>query len=207
MTVRSLVELQQADVYSLTTSSLSRLNRMGMKSAQNIIASLDKSKKTTLAKFIFALGIRDVGETTARILADYFKSFNLLTKANQEELLTIHDVGPVVAKNIVDFFQETHNQSAIEKLIQSGVHWPENQTEKNSQTLMGKIFVLTGTLVHLTREQATEALLAKGATVTNSVSKKTSYVVAGAEAGSKLEKARELNISVLSEAELLEMLA
>jgi DNA ligase (NAD+) len=197
-----------ADVYRLSLADLTQLERMGQKSAENLLAALEKSKRTTLARFLFALGIREVGEATARVLAQYFGDFSKLRQANEETLQQVEDVGPVVAAHIVSFFHEPHNQQVIAQLLEQGVHWPAPTAAKgvSSQALAGKRFVLTGKLETMTREEAKEALLALGAGVSESVSGKTDFVVAGSEAGSKLARAQELGVKVLNEAQLRQLL-
>ncbi len=196
------------DLYRLDWPTLARLDRMGEKSAQNLIDAIDKSRNTTLARFIFALGIRNVGEATARDLALHFGSLDALMKANDAQLMEVPDVGPVVAESITQFFAEPHNCEVIEGLRRAGVHWPENENyrARAGGSLSGKLFVLTGTLASLTREAAKEKIAAAGGKVSGSVSKKTDYVVAGADPGSKLEKAQELGIPVLDEAGFMALL-
>lgn len=191
-----------ADLYRLGFMSLVQLERMGEKSAQNLLASIEKSKKTTLARFIFALGIRHVGETTGKDLAQHFQSIDALITASYEQLLEVKDVGPTVAQSIIEFMAESHNREVIEALIASGI---ECQVEKKQivDAVAGKTFVLTGTLPTLSREQAKDMLEKAGAKVAGSVSAKTDYVVAGADAGSKLEKAEQLGIEVIDELTLL----
>jgi len=206
-----------ADLYALTLEQLAGLERMGEKSAQNLLNGIAASKKTTLARLIYALGIRNVGEATARDLAQHFGSLDVLMQALPDEadaqkleiarrldLLTqVPDVGPVVAQSIVDFFAEAHNREVVSALIAAGVNWPA--IEINAQVegpFTGKTFVLTGTLPTLSRDEAAALIVKAGGKVTGSVSKKTSVVVAGAEAGSKLTKAEELGIAVWSEDDL-----
>ncbi|MDQ9171518.1 NAD-dependent DNA ligase LigA [Oxalobacteraceae bacterium R-40] len=195
-----------ADLYKLGFSSLVELDRMAEKSAGNILAALEKSKKTTLARFIYALGIRHVGESTAKELARHFGNLDALLAASEEQLLQVADIGPVVARSIRMFIDDPLNIELIEQLRASGVTWEEAAPEARAQTFAGKTFVLTGTLPNLTREQAAAKIEAAGGKVTGSVSKKTSFVVAGEDAGSKLEKARELGIPVIGEPELLALL-
>lgn len=202
--VEQLVELNMinspADLYTLTLSQLANLDRMGEKSAQNILDALAKSKKTTLARFIYALGIRDVGEATAKQLAKHFGDLAVLYQVNQDDLQQVDDIGPIVAQHILAFFAEKHNQSVIEKLLSVGVHWDAIKKVAATLPLSGKTFVLTGTLSTLTRDEAKEKLEQLGAKVAGSVSAKTSYVVAGVDAGSKLTKANELGVPVMDEA-------
>ena len=194
-----------ADLYRLGFMSLVQLERMGEKSAQNLLASIEKSKKTTLARFIFALGIRHVGETTGKDLAQHFQSIDALITASYEQLLEVKDVGPTVAQSIIEFMAESHNREVIEALIASGI---ECQVDKKQivDAVAGKTFVLTGTLPTLSREQAKDILEKAGAKVAGSVSAKTDYVVAGADAGGKLEKAQQLGVAVIDEAQLLQLL-
>jgi DNA ligase (NAD+) len=193
-----------SDVYSLTVEQLAGLERMAEKSASNLVAALEKSRDTTLERFIYALGIREVGESTAQILAREFGDMKPLMKADIETLQAIHDIGPVVAQRIVDFFAEPHNRDVIDKLIAAGIHWPA--VEKPEHTpLAGKTFVLTGTL-SMPRDAMKAKLQAAGARVSGSVSKKTDYVVAGESPGSKYDKAIELGVEVLDEAACLKLL-
>ncbi|MCL2876038.1 MAG: NAD-dependent DNA ligase LigA [Betaproteobacteria bacterium] len=197
-----------ADLYALTVPVLASLDRMGEKSAENLIHAIEKSRRSNLARFIFALGIRNVGESTARDLARHFGSFSALQNADVGALENIPDVGPVIAESIVDFFAEMHNREEIARLTDAGVHWEEHEGTANAPTglLVGKLFVLTGTLPGLTREGAKELIEAAGGKVSSSVSKKTSYVIAGEEAGSKLGHAQELGITILDEAKLFQLL-
>jgi DNA ligase (NAD+) len=191
-----------ADLFNLGFSTLAELDRFAEKSAQNLLDSLEKAKKTTLARFIYALGIRHVGESTAKDLARHFGSLDPLMNASLDELLEVKDVGPVVAEAIHQFFAEEHNRTVIEQLRAPGkVTWPEGPPAPRAPqgVLAGKTVVLTGTLASLSRDEAKELLEAAGAKVAGSVSKKTDYVVAGTEAGSKLAKAEELGIPVLDE--------
>lgn len=195
------------DLYRLGLSSLAALDRMAEKSAQNVLAALEKSKSTTLQRFLFGLGIRNVGESTARDLAKHFGKLDAIMDASVEELLQVKDVGPVVADSIHTFFAQPHNREVVEQLRACGVHWEEGEpVEKAPQILAGLTVVLTGTLPTLGRDVAKDMLETAGAKVSGSVSKKTSYVVAGAEAGSKLAKAEELGVPVLDEAGMLALL-
>ena len=202
-----------ADIYRLDIHTLANLDRMGEKSAQNIIEALVKSKKTTFPRFIYALGIRNVGESTAKDLARHFGSISAIQNASLEELQQVPDVGPVVAESIVDFFSETHNQEILSSLIAPeeegglGIHW-EIETAKTDATgvLNGKTFVLTGTLPSISREDAKQMIENLGGKVSGSVSKKTNFVVVGADAGSKLIKAQELGIQILDEIAFLNMI-
>lgn len=194
-----------ADIYDLTLHELKSLERMGTKSSQNLLEQIEKSKHTTLPKFLYALGIREVGEATARQLALHFKSLDDLRKATKEDLQQVPDIGPVVAQHIVNFFHEKHNHTILSKLIRSGIHWDAVKEPENS-TFAGKTFVLTGTLESMSRDEAKQKLETLGAKVSGSVSVKTDYVVVGAEAGSKLAKAKELGVKILNESEFLRML-
>jgi len=196
-----------ADIYKLDLNTLSNLERMANKSAQNILNALEASKQTTLARFIYALGMRNVGEATAKDLAKHFGNLPALMAAGTEKLLEVNDVGPVVAESITNFFSEAHNQSVIAKLISAGITWPVTEGKQTSSgILLGKTFVLTGTLPTMSRDSAKELIEAAGGKVSGSVSKKTDYVVAGTEAGSKLDKAQELGVTILDEAGLLALL-
>lgn len=187
-----------ADIYDLQLEQLKNLERMGEKSAQNVLAEIEKSKKTTFSRFLYALGIREVGESTAKLLAKHFTHLHALQSASAEELQAIPDIGPVVAAHITHFFQETHNREVIAKLLKRGIHWEEVKTNDNLP-LQGQTFVLTGTLTAMSRDEAKAALEKLGAKVAGSVSTKTNYVVAGSDPGSKFTKAKELNISILDE--------
>jgi len=195
------------DLYRLGLTALASLERMADKSAQNIVEALEKSKQTTLPRFLFGLGIRHVGEATAKALARHFGKLDAIMDASEEQLLQVADVGPVVAQSIRTFFEQPHNREVVEQLRACGVTWEEGEPAPvDVQPLAGKTFVLTGTLPTLSRDQAKDMLEAAGAKVAGSVSKKTDYVVAGAEAGSKLEKAQALGIAILDEAGLLALL-
>lgn len=195
------------DLYRLGLSGLSALDRMAEKSAQNVLDALEKSKSTTLNRFLFGLGIRNVGEATAKDLARHFGTLDAIMDASTEQLLQVRDVGPIVAESIHTFFAQPHNREVVEQLRACGVRWEEGApAEKAPQVLAGMTVVLTGTLPTLGRDQAKDMLEAAGAKVSGSVSKKTSYVVAGAEAGSKLTKAQELGVPVLDEAGMLALL-
>jgi DNA ligase (NAD+) len=195
-----------ADLYGLTLEQLAGLERMGAKSAENLLNALDKSKVTTLARFLFALGIREVGEATAQALAQHFGELDAIAGADGEALQAVPDIGPVVAQQVAAFFHEHHNREVIRKLQAAGVRWPKLERRAVSSPLAGKTFVLTGTLSAMTRDEAKQRLQALGAKVTGSVSAKTDYVVAGDEPGSKLDKARSLNVKVLDERQFLELL-
>lgn len=195
-----------ADLYRLTEEKLLSLDRFGKKSAANLLEALQKSKETTLARFIYALGIRHVGESTARDLASHFRSLEALMNADAEALLEVNDIGEVIAQSITHFFEEEHNREVISNLLAQGVHWPVPEQNEINEKVSGKTFVLTGTLPSMGREEAKSLLLAQGAKVASSVSKKTDYVVAGAEAGSKLGKAQALGVTVIDEQQMLELL-
>lgn len=195
------------DVYKLGFSHLASLDRMGEKSAHNLLSSLEKSKSTTLPRFVFGLGIRHVGEATAKDLARHFGGIDAIMNASIEQLLQVHDVGPVVAQSLRTFFDQAHNREVVEQLQACGVHWPESDPQgRLDLPLTGHTYVITGTLPTLSREQAQSLLEAAGAKVAGSVSKKTTGVIAGETAGSKLEKALSLNIPVLDEAGLLALI-
>lgn len=197
-----------ADIYKLDLMALSNLDRMATKSAQNILDALQTSKATTLARFIYALGMRNVGEATAKDLAKHFGNLSALMHASVEDLLAVNDVGPVVAESITNFFGEPHNQTVIAELLAAGITWPETEGKQAATgMLVGKTFVLTGTLPNLSRDSAKEMIENAGGKVSGSVSKKTDYVIAGSDAGSKLDKAQELGLAILDEACLLELLA
>ncbi len=196
------------DLYKLGVAKLAALERMGDKSAANLVAAIEASKRTTLARFLYALGIRHVGEATAKDLARHFGALDRIMDASVDELLQVRDVGPVVAQSIRTFFDQPHNREVVEQLRAAGVHWDEHAGAPPAQTLplAGKTFVLTGTLPTLTRDEAKAMLEAAGAKVAGSVSKKTDYVVAGEAAGSKLDRARELGVAVIDEAGLRALL-
>jgi len=197
-----------ADLYALDAATLAELDRMGEKSAQNLIAAIDASRRTTLPRLLFALGIRDVGESTALALAQHFGDIEALMAADEVQIQQVPDVGPVVAAHVARYFADPANRELIAELRARGVEWPPMAAPRAAEMPLGGLtFVLTGRLTQLTREAATEALLALGAKVAGSVSKKTSYVVAGDEAGSKLDKARALGVPVIDEAALAEVLA
>jgi DNA ligase (NAD+) len=203
--IRTLPEL-----YKLGIAKLAALERMADKSAANLVAALDKSKQTTLARFLYALGIRQVGETTAKDLAKHFGSIDRVMDASAEQLLEVHDVGPIVAQSIRTFFDQAHNREVVEQLCAAGITWPEHDgaaADKGPQPLAGQTWVLTGTLPTLSRDDAKALIEAAGGKVAGSVSKKTHGVVAGEEAGSKLDKARELGVQVLDEEALRALLS
>ncbi len=196
---------QPADLYQLTLMELAPLDRMGRKSAQNLLDALNASKRTTLARFLYALGIRDVGRVTAENLAQYFQTLDAIKAANFDMLLEVEDVGPIVAKHVGDFF--TQSFAIVQALIDCGIEWPDHQINSAQDLpLRGKVVVLTGTLPTLSRDQAKEQLHNLGAKVTASVSKKTDMVLAGDKAGSKLDKAQALGITIWQEADLLALI-
>lgn len=193
-----------ADLFKLDLTTLTRLERMGAKSAENALASLEKAKNTTLARFIFALGIREVGEATALNLANHFKTLEALQNADLDALQQVPDVGEVVANRILAFWQEPHNVAVVNDLIQQGVHWDDVEVKEVGENLFkGKTVVLTGTLTQMGRNEAKALLQEMGAKVSGSVSSKTDFVIAGDAAGSKLTKAQELGVAVLTEEEFL----
>jgi DNA ligase (NAD+) len=187
-----------SDLYGLSMDDLAGLERMAEKSASNLLQALEAGKQTTLARFIYSLGVREVGETTAQVLACEFGDLSTLMQTDFERLQSVRDVGPVVAENIVEFFREDHNREVIERLVRAGVNWPAVE-KPQQQPLAGKTFVLTGTL-SVPRNELKEKLQALGAKVTGSVSKKTDYVVAGENPGSKYDKAKALGVTLLDEA-------
>ncbi|KAF0163591.1 MAG: DNA ligase (NAD+) [Rhodocyclaceae bacterium] len=196
-----------ADLYKLGLLAMANLERMAEKSAGNILAAIEKSKTTTLARFIFALGIRNVGEATAKDLARHFGNLDAVMNADVDRLQQVPDVGPIVAASIARFFAEPHNVEVIEQLRAAGVNWPDGAPSAVANSpIAGKTFVLTGTLPTLTRDEAKDMIEALGGKVAGSVSKKTDYVVAGAEAGSKLDKAQALGVSILDETQFRELI-
>lgn len=203
---KELVE-SPADLFSLTASALTMLERMGLKSATNLVQAIEAAKQTTLAKFLYALGIREVGESTAANLARHFKELDALRQASVEQLIEVEDVGAIVAQHVAHFFAQPHNLEVIDKLLAAGVTWPAIEApSEDEQPLKGQTWVLTGTLSQMSRTDAKAQLEALGAKVSGSVSKKTDCVVAGEAAGSKLTKANELGVKVLDEAGLLALL-
>jgi DNA ligase (NAD+) len=198
-----------ADLYRLNADLLAQLERMGEKSAHNLVAAINQSKQTTLARFVYALGIRNVGESTARDLAQHFGNLDALMQADAAVLQQVNDVGPVVAQSVVQFFAEAHNADVIRELRHLGVTWAEHAARAAPATgkLSGKVFVLTGTLPRLTREDAQARIEAAGGKVSGSVSRKTDFVVVGDEPGSKYTKAVELGIEILDESGLLKLLS
>ena len=197
-----------ADLYALDKDELAALERMGDKSAANLITAIEASKSTSLSRFLYALGIRDVGEATAASLASHYGKLDAIVAADEEDLQGVDDVGPIVASRIRAFFDEGHNRDVIKGLRQAGVSWPESEPVASPKdgALVGKTFVLTGALSSMTRDEAKERIQALGGKVTGSVSSKTDYVVAGEKPGSKLAKAQQLGVSVLEENRLRELL-
>ena len=197
-----------ADIFALGAEELAAMDRMGEKSAANLIASIEKSKDTTLPRLLYSLGIREVGEATAASLANYFGGLDAIIAANEEKLVEVDDVGPIVASRIRAFMDEPHNLEVIRNLQASGVNWQESEPQKSTLEgpLTGKTFVLTGTLQHMTRDEAKAAIQALGGKVTGSVSKKTDFLVYGAKAGSKLAKAQKLDVDTLDESALRELI-
>ncbi len=195
------------DIYKLDVLTLANLERMAQKSAQNVVDALNHSKQTTLARFIYGLGIRNVGEATAKDLAAHFGALQAIIHAPSEALLEVNDIGPIVAESILQFFGEPHNREVIASIQALGVHWPETAGKQSATgVLLGKTLVLTGILPNLSRDAAQALIEAAGGKVSGSVSKKTDYVVAGAEAGSKLEKAQSLNVAIIDEAGLMALI-
>ena len=196
------------DLYALDAQALEAMERMGDKSAANLVANLEASKTTTFARFLYGLGIRHVGETTAKDLARHFGNLERLRSASVEQLLEVEDVGPIVAESVHAFFAEPHNVEVIDGLRQAGMAWPETDGTASADPLplAGKTFVLTGTLPTLSRDDAKEMIESQGGKVAGSVSKKTDWLVAGTEAGSKLAKAESLGVAVIDEAALLALL-
>ena len=196
-----------ADLYKLGLVGLAELERMADKSAQNVLAALDKSRATTLARFVYALGIRHVGEATAKELAAHFGALEAMMEATEIQLLAVADIGPVVARSLREFFADAANRETIEQLRAAGVHWVETAgSARETLPLAGQTFVLTGTLPTLTRDAAAAMIEAAGGKVAGSVSKKTTYVVAGSDAGSKLAKAEQLGLAILDETSFLTLL-
>jgi DNA ligase (NAD+) len=196
-----------ADLYGLTEERLVNLERMGKKSAANLVSALEKSKNTTLARFLYALGIREIGEATAHVLAAHFGTLEAIMEVSEEALEAIPDIGPVVAAHIAAFFRQPHHLEVIDRLRKAGIRWQETSAAAGTaRPLSGLSFVITGTLSSMTREQAKERLQAAGAKVASSVSKHTSFVVVGEKPGSKAERARALGVAILDEEGLLQKL-
>jgi DNA ligase (NAD+) len=200
LTERRLVK-NVADIYKLTKDDLLTLERMGDKSAQNVLNEIEASKRLPLERVIYGLGIRFVGERTAEFLAEHFGSLDALMKASEEELQEVNEVGPRIAASIVEFFQEPRNRELVDQLRKSGLTLAGKKKERGTR-LAGKTFVLTGTLSRHSREDARKMIEDAGGRVSGSVSKKTDYVVAGTDAGSKLDKAKELGVAVIGEKEM-----
>ncbi|MDF2185597.1 NAD-dependent DNA ligase LigA [Grimontia hollisae] len=198
-----------ADLFKLTAGQVTMLDRMGPKSAQNLVDALSKAKETTLPRFIYSLGIREVGEATAANLANHFFTFEAIREATEEQLIEVQDVGVIVAKHVVNFFNEEHNKTVIDALLACGITWPaiEQPDENKPQPLAGKTVVLTGTLSQMSRNDAKAALQALGAKVTGSVSAKTDLLIAGEAAGSKLTKAQQLGIEIVDEDGMMRLLS
>ncbi|WP_455375941.1 NAD-dependent DNA ligase LigA [Kaarinaea lacus] len=204
---KGLIE-DAADQYSLTAKQLAGLERMADKSADNVIKALEKSKTTTLARFIYALGIRDVGEATAQNLAQYFADLDAVMKADEESLQDVPDIGPIVAHHIVSFFKQKHNKDVIKKLLKAGVHWPAvSMAVSKDSKIAGKTMVITGTLSTMKRDELKARLQELGAKVTGSVSKNTDYVVVGEDPGSKYDKAQKLGVKILDEKAILKLIS
>jgi DNA ligase (NAD+) len=198
---------RRADERDSTVPETAKAGKVASKWAENLLAAIASSKDTTLERVLFALGIRDVGESTARILAKFFGALEPLMTADETMLREVPDVGPIVARRIIEFFHEPHNREVLAALRKAGVHWPEGPPQRSTEgPLAGKTVVLTGALSAMSRDDAGARLEALGAKVAGSVSKKTSFVVAGEAAGSKLDKARELGVEIWDEARLLEFL-
>ncbi|MCZ6488708.1 MAG: NAD-dependent DNA ligase LigA, partial [Gammaproteobacteria bacterium] len=210
--VEQMVELEMiksiGDLYHLQLSQIAALDRMAEKSAQNLLASLESSKSTTLGRFIFALGIREVGEATAESLANHFRDLDQLIDADVEALQLVEDVGPVVAENVVRFFSQDRNLDIVRGLVEQGIQWPDIAAPKATSELplAGKTFVITGTLEDRTRDQAAALLKARGAKVSSSVSAKTSALIAGEKPGSKVSKAQALGVEVMDQARFEELI-
>jgi DNA ligase (NAD+) len=195
-----------ADLYHLTKKDLTRLERMGEKSASNLVSAIDRSRHPVLWRFLYALGIREVGEATAKALASHFGTLEAIASADEDALQTVPDVGPIVAGHIRSFFEQSHNRETLDALRDAGVEWQEEEVTRGERPLEGQTWVLTGTLSGMTRDEAKEKLESLGAKVAGSVSRKTACVVAGEAAGSKLDKAEQLEVPVLDEAGLRELL-
>jgi DNA ligase (NAD+) len=195
-----------ADIYKITESDLLTLERMGKKSAQNVLKEIEASKKLPLERVIFGLGIRFVGERTAQFLSEHFGSMDTLMKASEEELQQVNEVGPRIAKSITEFFQEPKNRELVEQLRDAKLTLERHKKQRGTQ-LAGKTFVLTGSMARYSRDQAKKLIEDAGGRVSGSVSKKTDYVVAGEDAGSKLDKAKELGVSVIDETAMEELLS
>ncbi|MGO2133209.1 MAG: NAD-dependent DNA ligase LigA, partial [Halomonas sp.] len=196
-----------ADLFGLEAERLASLPRMGQKSSRNLVEALDKARHTSLARFIYALGIREVGDATAANLSGHFGTLAALMAADTEALEAVDDVGPIVAAHVHTFFRQSHNRDTIQALLDAGLHWEETEVRRGPTPLIGQSWVLTGTLQSMTRDEGKARLQALGAKVAGSVSGKTSCLVAGEAAGSKLTKAEQLGVTVVDEATFLELLA
>ena len=196
-----------SDLYALDEETLEGLDRLAEKSARNVFQAIEKSKETTFPKFVYAIGIREVGEATARQLAEHFETLEALKNASREQLEEVDDVGPIVAGHIRSFFEEPANCRTIDRLVERGVNWPAPKPPVGDAPLSGEIWVVTGKLESLTRDEAESQLRALGAKVASSVSGKTTCVLAGPGAGSKLKKAQSLEVPVIDEAEFLVRMA
>jgi DNA ligase (NAD+) len=195
------------DIFKLKLEQLINLDRMAEKSSRNLLDAIEKSKSTSLPRFIYALGIRNVGESTAKDLAGFYGDLDEIMKQTEESLQIVPDIGPTVAKSISDFFRQTKSREVINSLIGLGVHWPKYDIKKSSSGIFAtKTFVLTGTLPSMSREEAKSIIEMNGGKVVGSVSKKTDYVVAGSDAGSKLTTAQELGLKIISQQELLKLI-
>ena len=208
--IEQLVDIKRIsspdDIFTLSKDELSKLDRLGSKSAQNIIDAISRSKETTLSRFIFSMGIREVGQTTAETLEVYCKNLNQIMNSTEEELLEIPEVGPIVAKNIHNFFTQEKNKKTINNLIQYGVTWNENEIllDIEDKPLKNMVLVITGSLSSMNRSQLKDLIKNIGGKVTSSISKNTDLLVCGENPGSKLKKALELKIKVLNEPEFFE---
>jgi len=194
------------DLYRLNREQIARLERMGEKSAENLLHAIEASRQTTLERFVYALGIREVGEATAVSLARHFGTLENIMQASEEELQNAPEVGPVVAKHVVTFFMQPHNKEVIAHLLDAGITWPDVAPDTGNKRLNGHTYVITGALSSFSRTEAKQKLEALGARVSSSVSAKTTAVIEGENPGSKLNKAQELGVSVLSEEDLLVLL-
>jgi len=195
-----------SDIYRLKKEELARLEGLGDKSAQNLIDSIERSQKTTLPRFLYALGIRHIGETTAQLLAEHFGTLDEIERAGIDDFLNIEGIGPELAASLKEFFETKENLKLIKELLDLGITFQALKKSSAQTPFTGKTFVLTGGLETMTRDEAKNLISAGGGKVASSVSKKTDFVIAGAEAGSKLDKAKELGVKILSEKEFLEML-
>jgi DNA ligase (NAD+) len=196
-----------ADFYRLRVETLAELDRMGEKSAAKLVQALERSKSTTLPRFLYALGVRDVGEATAEALARHFRDLKRLRQSSAAEIEEVPDVGPITASHVHAFFHEPRNARVIDALVEQGVHWPEMPSvAPEGREFEGKTFVLTGKLASLSRDEAGDLVRARGGTVSGSVSRKTHYVVVGEDAGSKLKKASELGLTLLDEDQFLALM-